>query len=43
MLQTRKTATLYGIPNCDTVRRARAWFAEQGLAVDFHDFKKARR
>ncbi|MBS0318249.1 MAG: arsenate reductase [Proteobacteria bacterium] len=32
--------TLYGIPNCDTVRRARAWLSEQGLAYRFHDFKK---
>lgn len=34
-------ATLYGIPNCDTVKRARAWFADQGRDVVFHDFKKA--
>ena len=33
--------TLYGIPNCDTVKRARAWLAEHGVAVQFHDFKKA--
>ena len=33
--------TLYGIPNCDTFKRARAWLAEQGAAYDFHDFKKA--
>ncbi len=32
--------TLYGIPNCDTVKRARAWFAQQGQAIVFHDFKK---
>jgi arsenate reductase len=32
--------TLYGIPNCDTVRKARAWLNEQGLAHHFHDFKK---
>jgi Spx/MgsR family transcriptional regulator len=32
---------VYGIPNCDTVKRARAWLAEQGRAHDFHDFKKA--
>ncbi len=32
--------TLYGIPNCDTVKRARAWLGEQGLAHQFHDFKK---
>lgn len=33
--------TLYGIPNCDTVKRARAWLADQGLDYQFHDFKKA--
>lgn len=33
--------TLFGIPNCDTVKRARAWLAERGVAVDFHDFKRA--
>ena len=32
--------TLYGIPNCDTVKKSRAWFAEHGLACTFHDFKK---
>jgi Spx/MgsR family transcriptional regulator len=32
--------TLYGIPNCDTVKKARAWFHDQGLDCDFHDFKK---
>ena len=32
---------LYGIPNCDTVKRARAWLAEQGVEYGFHDFKKA--
>ncbi|WP_243655542.1 ArsC family reductase [Roseateles saccharophilus] len=32
--------TVYGIPNCDTVKRARAWLAGQGLDAAFHDFKK---
>ena len=32
---------LHGIPNCDTVKRARAWLAEHGIAYRFHDFKKA--
>jgi arsenate reductase-like glutaredoxin family protein len=32
---------LHGIPNCDTVKRARAWLAEQGVVHDFIDFKKA--
>jgi arsenate reductase len=31
---------LYGIPNCDTVKKARAWLADQGVAYTFHDFKK---
>jgi Spx/MgsR family transcriptional regulator len=32
---------LYGIPNCDTVKRARLWLAGRGTEVAFHDFKKA--
>lgn len=32
--------TLFGIPNCDTVKRARAWLADKGLAYRLHDFKK---
>ena len=32
--------TLYGIPNCDTVKKARAWLAGQGVAHAFHDYKK---
>lgn len=31
---------LYGIPNCDTVKKARVWLTEQGIAHDFIDFKK---
>jgi Spx/MgsR family transcriptional regulator len=31
---------VYGIPNCDTVKRARAWLADAGVASRFHDFKK---
>lgn len=38
-MSTIKT-TLYGIPNCDTVKKARAWLAAHGQDVDFHDFKK---
>ena len=33
--------TFYGIPNCDTVKKARAWLDAQGAAFSFHDFKKA--
>ena len=32
---------LYGIPNCDTVKRARAWLTSHGVSHEFHDFKKA--
>lgn len=35
------TITLYGIPNCDQVKKARAWLNARGLAHEFHDFKKA--
>lgn len=32
--------TLYGIPNCDTVKKARAWLTARGIAYRFHDFKR---
>lgn len=32
--------SLYGIPNCDTVKKARRWLDAGGIAYDFHDFKK---
>ena len=32
--------TLFGIPNCDTVKKARAWLAQHGIDHQFHDFKK---
>ncbi len=38
-MQTQ-TITLYGLANCDTVKRARAWLTSQGLSYQFHDFKK---
>src|SRR5690606_25996484 len=31
----------YGIPNCDTVKKARTWLDGQGIAYAFHDYKKA--
>lgn len=33
--------TLYGIANCDTVKRARAWLDAAGVDYRFHDYKKA--
>ncbi|OVE45798.1 arsenate reductase [Chromobacterium violaceum] len=32
--------TLYGIPNCNTVKKARQWLADNGIDYLFHDFKK---
>jgi arsenate reductase len=32
--------TLYGIPNCDTVKKARSWLEDQQVSFTFHDFKK---
>lgn len=32
---------VHGIPNCDTVKRSRAWLAARGVAHEFHDFKRA--
>ena len=32
--------TLYGIPNCDTVKKARTWLTDHGHDYTFHDFKK---
>ncbi len=34
-------ATLYGIKNCDTMKKARAWLDERGVAYAFHDYKAA--
>lgn len=32
--------TVYGIPNCDSVKKARTWLSARGLEFRFHDFKK---
>lgn len=34
------TLTMYAIPNCDTVKKARTWLEGKGLAYTFHDYKK---
>ncbi len=31
---------IYGIPNCNTVKKARQWFEENSIPFEFHDFKK---
>ena len=39
-MSTTANTTVYGISNCDTVKRARAWLNEHGVDYTFHDFKK---
>lgn len=34
------TITLYGIPNCDNVKKARKWLETNGIDYRFHDFRK---
>jgi arsenate reductase len=35
------TVTMYGIKNCDTIKKARLWLEAHGVAYDFHDYKTA--
>lgn len=35
------TLTVYGIPNCDTIKKARTWLEAHDVAYAFHDYKKA--
>jgi arsenate reductase len=35
------TLTIYGIKNCDTMKKARAWLDGKGVAYAFHDYKSA--
>src|SRR4051795_9023212 len=36
-----KPLTIYGIKNCDTMKKARAWLDQRGVGYDFHDYKTA--
>ena len=31
---------IYGIPNCDTMKKARKWLDSHGVAYEFHDYRK---
>ena len=37
---SKTTITVYGIPNCDSVKKARVWLTDHGIDYVFHDFKK---
>ena len=34
------TITVYGIPNCDTIKKTLAWYKSKNIRVDFYDYKK---
>ena len=38
-MASKKSVTLYGIKNCDTMKKARTWLDEHGVAYAFHDYK----
>jgi arsenate reductase (glutaredoxin) len=38
---TAKSITIYGIKNCDTMKKARTWLDGHGVAYEFHDYKAA--
>jgi arsenate reductase (glutaredoxin) len=40
MTESDAMTHIYGIPNCDTVKKARAWLVERGISYEFHDYKK---
>ncbi len=40
MVGMSPSITLHGIPNCDTVKKARAWLTDHHVEHQFHDFKK---
>ena len=37
---SKTSITVYGIPNCDSVKKARVWLTDHGVNFVFHDFKK---
>jgi len=39
MPKSKKTVTIYGIPNCDSVKKARTWLDERRITYRFHDFR----
>jgi arsenate reductase (glutaredoxin) len=38
-MASKKSVTLYGIKNCDTMKKASTWLVEHGVAYAFHDYK----
>jgi arsenate reductase len=40
-MKMAKAVTIYGIKNCDTMKKARAWLDKRGVTYEFHDYKSA--
>ena len=40
-MSKRGAVTIYGIKNCDTMKKARVWLDSHGVAYEFHDYKAA--
>jgi len=40
-MKMAKAVTIYGIKNCDTMKKARAWLDTRGVTYEFHDYKSA--
>jgi len=34
------TITMFGIPNCDTIKKAKKWLEAEGIEFEFHDYRK---
>jgi arsenate reductase (glutaredoxin) len=41
MAKPDRSVTIYGIKNCDTMKKARAWLDQHGVVYEFHDYKSA--
>jgi len=39
-MHMKNSITLFGIPNCDTVKKARTWLEQESISFTFHNFKK---
>jgi Spx/MgsR family transcriptional regulator len=40
MSQVENQIDMFGIPNCDTIKKARKWLQAEGIEYQFHDYKK---
>ncbi len=41
MKKNKETIIIYGIPNCDTIKKTLGWFTKNKIEFEFHDYKKS--